>query len=154
MKSLNFELRPVPPFRLDLTAWALRRRPHNLVDRWDGTSWRRVLTIDDQPLETAVMQLGTSERPRLRVTLNGCRIPEHAKRNAARLLTQMFGLSADLSCFYHLAARDKRLAPLARRFRGLKPPRFPSALRSSVVPLPIMTVVYTTHSPDQRTSST
>jgi DNA-3-methyladenine glycosylase II len=28
-------LRPVPPFRLDLTAWALRRRP---------------LAIDDEPL--------------------------------------------------------------------------------------------------------
>jgi hypothetical protein len=43
--SLKFELRPVPPFRLDLTVWALRRRPRNLVDRWDGTTYRRVIII-------------------------------------------------------------------------------------------------------------
>ena len=29
----QFVLRPVPPFRLDLTVWALRRRPRNLMDR-------------------------------------------------------------------------------------------------------------------------
>ena len=41
--SIRFTLQPVPPFRLDLTAWALRRRPHNAVDRWDGDTYRRVL---------------------------------------------------------------------------------------------------------------
>lgn len=132
MKSLSFELRAVPPFRLDLTAWALRRRPHNAVDRWDGTSWRRVLTIEDEPLETAVAQLGTSERPRLKVTLSGNRISEYAKRNVSKLLRQMFGLGTDLTTFYSLAARDKHLAPLARCFRGVKPPCFPSVFESLV----------------------
>lgn len=33
MKQLTFPIIPIPPFRLDLTAWALRRRPQNLVDR-------------------------------------------------------------------------------------------------------------------------
>ncbi len=132
MKSLSFELRPVPPFRLDLTAWALRRRPHNSVDRWDGTSWRRVLVIDDAVLATAVTQLGTSEWPRLQVTLSGSCISQHAKKGAERLLRQMLGLGADLSAFYRLAARDKRLAPLAQRFRGLKPPRFPSVFEGLV----------------------
>src|SRR5512142_1234972 len=44
MQSLSFHLRPLPPFRLDLTAWALRRRARNIVDRWDGV-YRRVLVI-------------------------------------------------------------------------------------------------------------
>ena len=132
MKSLSFELRVVPPFRLDLTAWALRRRPHNTVDRWDGTSWRRVLVMDDEPLETAVTQLGTSEQPRLKVTLSGNRISEHTKRHVSRLLRQMFGLRTDLTAFYSLAARDKRLAPFAQRFRGLKPPSFPSIFEALV----------------------
>lgn len=132
MKSLSFVLRAAPPFRLDLTAWALRRRRHNTVDRWDGTSWRRVLVINDEPLETAVTQLGTSERPRLKVTLNGTSISKHARRHVSRLLRQMFGLRTDLSAFYDLAARDKRLAPLAQRFRGLKPPCFPSVFEALV----------------------
>jgi hypothetical protein len=36
-----FSIDPVPPFRLDLSAWALRRRPGNAIDLWDGTSYRR-----------------------------------------------------------------------------------------------------------------
>ena len=32
MSHITFSLDPIPPFRLDLTAWALRRRPQNEVD--------------------------------------------------------------------------------------------------------------------------
>ena len=38
-----FVLRPIPPFRLDFTVWALRRRQRNLIDRWDGSTYRRVI---------------------------------------------------------------------------------------------------------------
>jgi DNA-3-methyladenine glycosylase II len=44
----------------------------------------------------------------------------------------MFGLRTDLSAFYSLAARDNRLAPLSQRFRGLKPPCFPSVFEGLV----------------------
>ena len=37
----HFSLVPIAPFGLDLTVWALRRRPQNLVDRWDGTTYLR-----------------------------------------------------------------------------------------------------------------
>lgn len=127
MESLRFTLHPIPPFRLDLTAWALRRRAHNQVDRWDGKTWRRVLVIDEEALEVAVDQSGTAEHPRLRVTLSGARIPPHAKDTAAKLLRRILGLRVDLSSFYRLVAHDKQLGPLVARFRGLKPPRFPTA---------------------------
>lgn len=42
---LTFIIRPLPPYRLDLTAWALRRRARNLIDRWDGSSYRRVIRL-------------------------------------------------------------------------------------------------------------
>jgi hypothetical protein len=32
----EFTISPRAPFRLDLTAWALGRRAHNAIDRWDG----------------------------------------------------------------------------------------------------------------------
>ena len=35
IKRNQLEIEPRTPFRLDLTAWALRRRFHNAVDRWD-----------------------------------------------------------------------------------------------------------------------
>ena len=33
MSQRSFSIKPVPPFRLDLMAWALRRRPENAIDR-------------------------------------------------------------------------------------------------------------------------
>lgn len=132
MKTLTFELRPVPPFRLDFTAWALRRRSHNAIDRWDGTTWRRVLVIDNLPLEAALTQVGLPERPRVEVNLSGESLPRNAKHAATTILRKMFGLIADLDPFYRLAAGDKRLGPLADRFRGLKPPRFPSVFEGLI----------------------
>jgi len=35
-------LRPRPPFRLDLTVWALRRRDRNRLDCWDGGTYRHI----------------------------------------------------------------------------------------------------------------
>lgn len=54
----TFELEPVSPFRLNLTVWTLRRRPANVVDRWDGTTYRRVLPLPGGPVEVAVTQSG------------------------------------------------------------------------------------------------
>ena len=52
-----FTLEPVPPFRLDLTAWALRRRPANIVDRWDGVAYRRAVKQDETVAEVEVRQV-------------------------------------------------------------------------------------------------
>lgn len=53
-----FSLEPAPPFQLELTVWALRRRPDNKVDRWDGECYRRALPLTDQFVEVAVKQMG------------------------------------------------------------------------------------------------
>jgi DNA-3-methyladenine glycosylase II len=61
----TFSIVPVAPFRLDFTAWALRRRSQNMIDRWYGTTYRRVLPSGDVPIEVAVTQSGACDAPRL-----------------------------------------------------------------------------------------
>jgi DNA-3-methyladenine glycosylase II len=123
----SFSITPVPPFRLDLTAWALRRRPEkNAVDRWDGKTYRRVLMIDGQAVEVAVHQSGGPEAPQLEVDLTGSRLTVRQEESARALLERMLGAHKDLKPFYKLAARDPRLRPLVDEFRGLKPPQFPT----------------------------
>jgi DNA-3-methyladenine glycosylase II len=125
-ESAAFWLKVVPPFRLDLTAWALRRRASNLIDRWDGCTYRRVLMVSGKPVEAAITQAGPPDDPRLRVALIG-RPPARAEKAAVRkLLERLLGIEREMSGFYQLAACDPRLAPLVERFRGLKPPRFPT----------------------------
>ncbi len=121
-----FWVEALAPFRLDFTVWALRRRPSNLIDRWDGHTYRRVLVIGQKPIEVAVTQTGSAEAPRLQVNLTGNRISA-AKHAAVRTaLERLLGLRLDLGEFYRLAARDSKLGPLVECFRGVKPPRFPS----------------------------
>ncbi len=123
-------LKPEPPFDLEFTVWALRRRPNNLIDRWDGQTYRRVLVFVDQPFEVAVTQEGSNEAPRLRAELSGNAPSPAAKAQVRNVLEKLLGLRVDLGGFYRLAAHDPRLGPLAARFRGVKPPRFPNVFEA------------------------
>lgn len=124
MSPNEFVLKPVPPYRLDLTAWTLRRRADNAIDRWDGSTYRRVLPTANGPIEAAVTQTGPPEAPRLRVATRGASLTDEAKRVVTASLERLLGLRVDLTGFHRFAARDKTLGPLVHRFRGMKPPRF------------------------------
>ena len=125
---LTFELKPVVPFCLEFTAWALRRRAVNEVDRWDGTTYRRVIGIQGRTVEVSVCERGIPEASRLEVNVLGERLPAEAEAEAEikALFTRMLGLQIDLDAFYRMAAREPRLRELAERYRGLKPVRFPT----------------------------
>jgi DNA-3-methyladenine glycosylase II len=116
----------LPPFRLDLTVWALRRRPDNAVDTWDGRTYRRALEFERGTIELAAVQAGSTVAPRIAVTLTGKRLDERAEEVARAALARLLGPEIDLAPFYRLAERDPLLRTLAARFRGLKPPRFPT----------------------------
>jgi len=126
----SFSITPVPPFRLDLTAWALRRRPENAIDRWDGRTYRRVLMIDSQAVEVAVHQSGDPDAPHLEVLATGFRLTVRQAEVARVLLERMLGVRKDLRPFYRLATSDPRLQPLVDEFRGLKPPQFPTVFEA------------------------
>ncbi len=130
--ATSFSLKVVPPFRLDLTVWALRRRPENEIDRWDGKTFRRALMINGKPAEVAVTQMGSPEEPRLQASVTGMEFGSETKFSVTETLNRMLGLQVDLKGFYSSAAKDPKLAILARRFRGVKPPRFPSLLEALV----------------------
>jgi DNA-3-methyladenine glycosylase II len=132
MSRNTFQLEPVPPFRLDLTVWTLRRRPDNAVDRWDGQSYRRVLPLPAGPVEVAVTQVGAPELPRLRVVVDGHPLRSPVKTVVASALGRLLGLHIDLAVFYRFAKRQGRLGHLAQRFRGMKPPRFATVFESLV----------------------
>ncbi len=136
MGIARFAIEVCPPFRLDLTVWALRRRPHNTIDVWDGTTYTRTLVAGAVPVLVAVRQEpgGESERVRLGVevrrrgeALSGAGVAE-----VRRTLCRMLGLGVDLAGFYELAAADERLAGLAGRFRGVRPPRFAGVFEALV----------------------
>lgn len=123
MSHDEFSLKPVPPYRLDLTVWTLRRRADNAFDRFDGSTYRRVLPTPDGPVEVAVRQAGTPDSPRLQVTTRET-LADESRRAITTALDRLLGVRVDLSDFHRRAGSDEELGSLVRRFRGMKPPRF------------------------------
>ena len=124
MSRINLDLEPVPPYRLDLTVWALRRRPHNIVDRWDGDTYRRVLVSEaGVPFEVEVRQTGEPAAPHLLVSAQPPNTDEPTKRLIVSSLERLLGIKCDLAGFYRLAEQDENLKPVMEKFYGFKPSR-------------------------------
>jgi DNA-3-methyladenine glycosylase II len=128
----TFVLRPVPPFRLDFTVWALRRRPRNLIDRWDGSAYRRVIVMEGRPIELVVRQEGSSEAPKLIVRATPPPRTLLEGRRVRSTVDRLLGVRVELTDWYRMAEGDARLRRLADTFRGMKPPRFPTVFEAVV----------------------
>jgi DNA-3-methyladenine glycosylase II len=114
------------PFRLDLTANVLRRLSTNVVDVYDGTTYRRLIGAAGAPVVLAVTQTAPDA---LAVAFSGDR---HAAYDAETVVARLFGTGVDLGPFYRAAARVPWLAPLVRGARGVKPPRYPTIWEACV----------------------
>lgn len=128
----SFEIDVPAPFRLDLTVWALRRRGHNQVDGYDDGRWRRVMVTAGRTVETIVTQQAGCAEPRLLVEMTfrgsprgGALEEVPSRRKIRRVVDRCLGLEVNLDGFYRRTGRDRRLAGLAGRFYGMRPPASP-----------------------------
>jgi len=125
----QFEIPVVAPFRLDLTVAVLRRLSTNIVDTLTADGhYVRVFSGFSHPIVALVKQ----ERPTaLVVTLEGCRDGGECAR-ALELVGRTLGVDRDLSLFNAASDSLPWLRPLARRMRGVKPPRYPTLWEACV----------------------
>jgi DNA-3-methyladenine glycosylase II len=124
----TYTLPIVAPYRLDLTVSALRRLSTNVVDLLTPQgSYVRALAGDHEPVIVRVAQI--AEERVLSVAIEGD--GRHDDR-VLGLVGQMLGAHVDLRNFYRRAARVSWLAPLVKRMRGVKPPRYPSLWEACV----------------------
>lgn len=107
------------PFRLDLTADALRRLAANVVDVVDGATLYRTLS-DERGVALVAIRAATARSIELRAT-------GAAARRWIPYAERMLGTHADLQEWYERSDTIGWLRPIARALRGLKPPRYPTA---------------------------
>lgn len=124
MITQSFTLPATAPFRLDFTAWALRRRERNQIDHWQGHRYVRIYTLDNTAVHVQVEQ--PDEKPQIRVLATSKTEIPHLKSRLTEILNGSLGLKADLTKFYDQFKNDPFLYPLIEKFKGVKPPRFPS----------------------------
>jgi len=108
------------PYRLDLTVSVLRRLSTNPVDVL-GPDGAYVRVLDDaEPVAVRVTQVNART---LEVGIDGDR-RQHPRLLA--LVRRTLGVEVGLERFYRAASDIPWLHPLARRMRGVKPPRHPT----------------------------
>ena len=112
------------PFRLDMTANVLRRLSTNVVDRFEGGVYRRL--IGDAQTLLSIEQTTPDE---LAVSLAGAGA---AQLDPASIVRRLLGTEVDLEPFYRAAATIPWLAPLVLGARGVKPPRYPTVWEACV----------------------
>lgn len=123
--NVSLPLAVAAPFRLDLTAWVLRRAPQNGIDCWDGRQWRRSFDLGDATVTIAVDQSGTVDAPHLTLHCSGTKhLCPTLLQDVVAGVRSLLGIDADLSGFDRVARADAQLAALAAHYRGLRPPRF------------------------------
>lgn len=132
MDKATFTIKPVEPFRLDFTVWALRRRAHNNIDRWDGQVYKRVFIIQGMPVEVAATQIMIHGHPILRVESRELGQTKNFEDTLRNVLNRVLGIDRNLAGFYSLSSKDAILEPLVRSFLGLKPPMFPTVFEALV----------------------
>ena len=118
----------VMPYRLDLTVCVLRRLSTNVVDLFTPQGmYLRALSGFSKPVIVRVVQRAHARS--LSVGIEG-----ETRNDAAvlGLVRQMLGTDCDLRKFYRAAAHIRWLAPLVKRMRGVKPPRYPSLWEACV----------------------
>jgi len=133
MKTSSFRFKAVPPFRLDYTAWALRRRPENIIDRFEEKSYKRLIVIDDLPVEIVAHQPDI-KKAEIEVLLKSenKNLNRKQEETIKEILRQVLGMEKNLAEFYQQAKKMPLLKGLIDRFRGVKPPMFPTVYEAAV----------------------
>jgi DNA-3-methyladenine glycosylase II len=90
------------------------------------------LAVEDEWIEVAVTQAGSSAAPCLNIELNGRRAGQDIEPPVIAALERLLGLRVDLGQFYRFAQRSRILTPLVSQFCGAKPPRFLTAFEALV----------------------
>lgn len=112
------------PFRLELTASALRRVPTNVVDViTPAGEYMHAFHGEFGPLVATVAQRSDTH---IVVRLEGDTRETRSREQALEMVSRTLGVDRDVTGFAVAASKLHWLAPLAERFMGIKPPRYRS----------------------------
>ena len=124
---------PPVPYALDLTMTALARFPR-LLNRWDGTTYRRLFVRDGAFVTVAVQQEGPITDPCLRFVFAGpSQVPSSLLDDLQGYVVRMIGADVAVAPFLAVAAHDPVIGPLTDALPGLRLFRKSSVVEEVIV---------------------
>lgn len=124
------------PFDLLGTVRLLQRRPTHPVERFVEGRYERMHSTDAGWVEVRVEDLGTIDRPNLRLSFPSGEPPSPISRQLYGTVRRSLGLDVNVTSFWDEARRIPELAELADRMRGMRPPRFAGLFEALACTIP------------------
>ncbi|MGA2934103.1 MAG: DNA-3-methyladenine glycosylase [Methanomicrobiales archaeon] len=115
-------LNPVPPFNFDLSASIFAGGDPQIRSYSDGI-FRQVTRVSGALLFAEVTSGGSGDHPEVHLRLEPGSVAGEMAREAGEIIARIFNLDLDLSPFITAVKDDPVMSAIARRLRGLKPPR-------------------------------
>ncbi len=129
---ISFPLNLAGPFDPELSLAFWLRHPMEKVDLVRNGTYTRLFFRGERPVLMQISPEGSLDDPKLELTLRGEIEPgdrEWAEETARWILHDHLPLEEFYS---HISSADPTLAPLTRRFRGLRPPLSPTLFETLV----------------------
>jgi DNA-3-methyladenine glycosylase II len=118
----KIEIAALPPFRFDLSAELFANDDKQIRNYEKGRFWQ-VIRVNDKLILVTVESVGTVDNPKLSAELRSDKeITEEDKKKAEEAISILFNLNFDLAPFYEEVRKDKVMACLTQKLRGLKSP--------------------------------
>lgn len=112
----------LPPFSFDLSA-EIFANGDKQIRTYEKGRFRQIIRTDGKLILATVESVGTVDKPKLRAELKSDReLTQEDKKKAEEAINVLFNLNFDLAPFYEEAGKDKVMACLAQKLRGLKSP--------------------------------
>jgi DNA-3-methyladenine glycosylase II len=110
------------PFRFDLSAEIFANGNKQIRSYEKGRFWQ-VMRVNDKLILAAVESVGTIDKPKLSAGLRSDKkLTQEDKKKAEEAISVLFNLNFDLAPFYKEVKKDKVMACLTQKLRGLKSP--------------------------------
>jgi DNA-3-methyladenine glycosylase II len=133
MKRVVLWLFPKPPYSFELTAGsATFFRTRYGADIYEDGTFLRPLDIVKGLCLTQVRSKGTTDSPKLEVTVIGNRLNSASLEQVTQKLSWMLGVDQDVRPFYHSALNHPMLKPLIEGLWGMHIPRTASAYEALI----------------------
>jgi DNA-3-methyladenine glycosylase II len=122
MHTETLTLECVAPFDFNLSTMIFSDGDRTIRKYENGKFWQ-VVRVNRKLILATMKALGTVDDPKISVELKtDCKISEADKESAIQTVSGLLNIDLNLKSFYELAKRDRVLAEIVHRLKGLKIP--------------------------------
>lgn len=129
---MRMTIKPILPFDFGLSASIFSEGDKQIGKYENGKYWQ-VIRVKNKLILITISSSGTADETKLLVNLKSNeKVSNNDKKIAEEIIVSLFNLKFDLKPFYEHVKKDKIMAELTQKLRGLKSPTTPTVFEALI----------------------